>query len=418
MASITTVEDDIALEIGLYLLDDKQSLCALTRTNRRNYNLVRGLLVTYIEIWVLGPSSVENERCDQLLRTLNYHPDLAVHTRSIRLKWSCDSPWVHVDRNAANSRADNLLRLIPNIRSLDIQNNSYKCSPFAPPLPLLLKLTQLSEVTTSDPKCTAYEVAQFMQLPNIQELTVHFMDVQSRIHGLNSAKQDDGASRSRLTRLALPKDSHLPPSELRFLLTVSSSITMLSCNIPGLEPREQAMRRSRARAALMRDVLSPARSLESLSPVRGTLVELDLIDAGVGWPGHDASRLDLSGFERLKRLSLSAACLFVPHGSWGGRKGLWQLLPKTAEKIHVNLKLSRRAATHSSDLQLTLLRLISVSYKASCTRPPRFPLSLRALPTLHIQRRRSTQSATAGLRSLWIMLHTCQSCNTYRSRSV
>ena len=335
--SLLTINDDIFREIGTYLLHEKSTLCALALTHRNFHTVTRRLIVRNIEVWVQGSYDVEIERYDQLIWTLENQPDLGANTRSLRLKWGCDTQWHDTDKAAAEERANRLLSLTPNIRNLDIQNYSRKCSPYAPPAHLLLNLNLLKDIITLDPRSTVHEVTQLMQVPNLQNLEVEFMDVRMTPKAQSTTGSETSPLASHLTRLILARESHLEPSALYFLLTIASNIKSLSINLPGLQSQEAPMRGRRQREARMLEKLSPARVSTCLRPIRETLVELDLIDVGMRWPDHDGSRLDLSGFISMKKISLCAACVFVPDGSWDGRKGLGELLPKTVEDIVVTM---------------------------------------------------------------------------------
>ena len=339
MASLLTINDDAIREIGTYLLHEKSTLCALALTHRSFRGVTRQLIVRNIEVWVQGSYDIGIERYHQLILTLEGQLDLGANAQSLRLKWACDTKWHEADKAAASERANRLLSLTPNIRSLDIQNYSHNCSPFVPPLHLLYNLSFLTKIITLDPRSTVHDVAQLMQAPKLQSLEVQFMDVRMTPKPRSTTASETETLASHLTHLILAPGSHQDPSVVHLLLAIASKIETLSMNLPGLQSQEAPTPGLRRREALMLEKLSPAGVLACLHPVRETLVELNLIDVGTRWPDHDGSRLDLRGFTCLKKISLCATCVFIPNGSWDGRKGLGELLPKTIEEIDVSMLL-------------------------------------------------------------------------------
>lgn len=336
MASLLTINDDVIREIGMNLLHEKSTLCALALTHRSLHKVIQKLVVRNVEVWVQGSYDVGIERYNQLVRTFESQADLGANTRSLRLKWGCDTRWHDTDKDAAEERANRLLSLTPNIRSLDIQNYSHKCSPFAPSLDLLLNLHLLKEITTLNPRSTVHEVTQLMQVPNLQNLVVQYMDVHMTPQAQSITDSETLFLATHLTQLTLVPFSHLHPSAVQFLLTIASSVKKLLLSVPGVPLQEAPMRGRRQSEIGMLESLSPAGVLTCLRPVRETLVEFDLNDVGLRWPGHDGSRMNLRAFTCMKKISLCAGCIFVPHGSWESRKGLGELLPKTVEEIVVS----------------------------------------------------------------------------------
>lgn len=58
------------------------------------------------------------------------------------------------------------------------------------------------------------------------------------------------------------------------------------------------------------------------------------------WQGHDGTGLDLSSFVALKNLTASALCFVPPLGREYARDGLYKILPKSLEMIHVSLPMA------------------------------------------------------------------------------
>lgn len=86
----------------------------------------------------------------------------------------------------------------------------------------------------------------------------------------------------------------------------------------------------------MQWTFSPGRILPTLAPSAETLAMLELRDGCQQWLGHDGSRLDLSSFVALKYLSATASCFVAPLSLGDLRNGLYSLLPRSLEKLHIS----------------------------------------------------------------------------------
>ncbi len=342
MAFIAKISDEIIREIGMYFLDEKATLCALALTQSRIYTATRGLIFRKLEVWMQGSPIVGFhqtgqrlrilERYEKLMKIFEYQPELGNYTQVLVLGWGTNPVWLA--NNGANERATTLLRLTPNIRSLEIRNFSHQSEPFTPPPHLLHHLHLLQHVTTSDPRTKVHDVLQMMQLPDLQHLIIRFMDVRARLIAQNITSAVDTAK--HLNHLVLAPRTHLNFLAVTSLLSIASRLESLSLNLPGLLYENAALGAQRQRILEMVDDMSPASIRQCIQPLRETLVELNLVDAGVQWPGHDGTRLNLRDFECMKRLSVRAACLLVPNRAWGARDGLFKLLPKNIEEINVS----------------------------------------------------------------------------------
>jgi hypothetical protein len=76
--------------------------------------------------------------------------------------------------------------------------------------------------------------------------------------------------------------------------------------------------------------------LPTLAPSADILARLELRDGCQQWLGHDGSRLDLSSFVALKYLAATASCFVVQLSLGVSRNGLYSLLPRSLEKLHVS----------------------------------------------------------------------------------
>ena len=76
--------------------------------------------------------------------------------------------------------------------------------------------------------------------------------------------------------------------------------------------------------------------MPTLAPSMENFSSLELRDGSQQWFGHDGSRLDLSSFVALKYLSATASCFVAPLSLGDSRNGLYSLLPRSLEKLHIS----------------------------------------------------------------------------------
>ena len=339
MPSLSTINNDVILEIGACLRNEKSALCALALVSRNLSQLMKSLIFHTIEVWVQDDTTIRIERTCGLMQTLKSQPSLGAMTHTLRLKWPCDSGVHTTNKEAAKERAETFLSYTPNICILDIQNWSHTCNPFTPSPHLLQRCRLLREITISDSRYTVDDVAMIMQeVPGLRSFHVQGLSNSVLPSFQNVSDAENSKAAPQMTRLELHKGSHTHRSIVHFLLTIASGLKYLSTDLPGLQPE---LRRGMAAfwdrsEQFMLENLSPAKSLECLRPVQETLVELHITDEGIKWPGHDGSRFDLTAFDCLRLLSLCAVCVFPPESSWASRKGLYKLLPSSIEDITVS----------------------------------------------------------------------------------
>ncbi len=71
-------------------------------------------------------------------------------------------------------------------------------------------------------------------------------------------------------------------------------------------------------------------------PSADTLARLELRDGCQQWLGHDVSRLDLSSSVAMKYLAATASFFVAQLLLGNSRIGLYSLLPRSLEKLHVS----------------------------------------------------------------------------------
>ena len=229
----------------------------------------------------------------------------------MKLQWAGDIAGQKPIPHIANARANALLAQWPNIQELEIANYSQSCSPFIADFLNTNPAHRLREVRIVDPKMSVNEVAQYSEFRNLETMRVqnikgsHAAIPQSH----NNIDHDDGHATPRLKMLDFGPYTHLTPSTLRPLLSIPQDVTALRCMLPGYQPPlKKVISPSKMQ---MLQPLSPHSIAVAFTPLQNCLVELYLT-GGVRthWPGHDGSRLDLSGFAKLEVLAVPASCFF------------------------------------------------------------------------------------------------------------
>ena len=297
-----------------------------------------------------------------LLRTITASPGLATYILHVTLVWTDTNEALHnrtrsfLERKRETfTKIDQLLERLSNLQSLEICPLRSSTDPYIPRILQINPAHPLRKVAISDFRATVNEVAWYLAHPNLRELDIGFVDplIELKKETLASLKRkgSPGAAISVL-RLGISTQTHLPPEELRNILSIPSSVHTLYCAIPGREENENLFR---GLDTPMVQPLSPARIAWALLPIRERLVNLALCDSfGSIWPSHDLSRMDLSDFNSLQKLHIPSSCFFSSSSPQEIRQDVWTILPKTIRELSVSsmskmcmLRLSRLTDTYS-----------------------------------------------------------------------
>lgn len=231
-----------------------------------------------------------------------------------------------------NTRANELLRELPNIKSLVIDWDDRNC-PFTPDYLQHVDHSRLGDITFLGFKTPLNAICDYLSLKSLSSFRVESLDpgsklTRKRIHA-QQAEHDDAC----LSSMDLG-NAHLPYAELRNLLERASTIATLGCVTPGLEELKDSMP-FRSLHTTMASYLSPASTALAFSPLQTCLVELNFYDGPIThWPGHDGTRMDMSQFTCLKRLVVPATCFFNIFHSIQ-RRHIRALLPSSLKELDV-----------------------------------------------------------------------------------
>ena len=348
MASIRILPEEVLSNAISFLQRDRASLRALTLVNREFNCSSWRILVRRIDFRVPQMDTSSSTSFGLFMRSLHENEKIALYVQTVTLRW-CEGTGTTTANETAYSRANDLLRQLPNVRTLAFEGFGRRPVAFdhsfleANSLPLLRDLT-LIDNTLTDRNTAANHVAKYMISTPVQKIRVFHLNVFVTAP-LNRSIVPVSSSRiSKLSNLRLGI-FHLNTSTLFDILCLPKALEILSCTIPSdEEPSFDDFYNVPVHGAL-----SPAAMTRVLEPVKDTLVELCLGD-GIPMIGgsHDGSRTDLSEWKALRRLDIASSCFFpFPHVQGKEREGLWRLLPREIEELDVR-RLSR-AWSHSPE---------------------------------------------------------------------
>lgn len=264
--------------------------------------------------------------------SLDKRPDLKVCVRTITIRCKGIKGKRNQPKKDANSRANELLRRLPNIRSLciDWEDNG---ETFVPDSLTHTEHPHLKEVTLLGWKTSLNEICDYMGVKSLSSIVVKNLDPGSKVSSQRMNPDSAGRDGANLTfmDLGLP---HLPHSELHKIFDLASTLATLQCAMPGLGESAGPMQFRRLQTRMM-SPLSPALIAQAFSPLQACLVELRLSDGPIThWPGHDGTRMDMSKFTCLKVLVVPSTCFF--RGSPAAkRRGVRELLPPSLMELSV-----------------------------------------------------------------------------------
>ncbi len=304
-------------------------------------------------------------RYDHLMSSLDRRPELSFWPREITIRCEAQCDQRRRRSEDPNLRANELLRRLPNIRSLSIDWND-KEHTFVPDFLRHREHRQLKEVTILHGQSSLDEIGAFRTTASLSSIVAKNLDSASKLssHLLDPDPAGHDSPRLKLMDLG---GSHFPHTELRRLFELFPTVTTLACAIPGRE-ESTAMPPERHSMTLMTSLLSPGLVAQAFAPLQEGLVELKLNDGLLTiWPGHDQTRMDLGDFTCLKVLHVPSGCFF--EGSpLVQRKGVRTLLPPSLEEFNVRAFASAPLLKRfHSDISVDELRFGSISMITSFT---------------------------------------------------
>ena len=283
---------------------------------------------------VLTPNGSTNSLKVALFnRSIREMPLLASFVRSMSISWSESSAKLH-------DHIESLLSRLTALRVLEVRNSSDHAS-FNHSFLGINPMNQLTKVTLNDTNLTIEGLAQYFFLENVQHLAalwlrnpvpptfdlLGYAQVEWRLPSL-PGRRIHGSS--PVTYLDLGPIFHLPEVVLKEILFWPKTLRRLRSTLPG---QDDPGRFGVSKQLLT--TLSPESISRALAPTRETLEDLELIDTGCEWPGHDQTKMDLSDFAALRKISVPSTCFFKNLTYGVKREGMYLLLPRSLVDLRV-----------------------------------------------------------------------------------
>ena len=327
MCGIEALPREILSNVASFLERDRASLCALALVSHDFAFSSLPILVRHIDFAIRADDHSFSEPFELFMRSLRENRKIALNVQTARLGWSTGRSTTG-GNGKAYSRANDLLRILPNIHTLSLKILGPVPTAFDHDFLDTNPLPRLRELELLDHNATATHVAKYLTLTPVQRMKVHYLNVHAP---LNPSFLSNPSPRiSNLSNLTLTH-FHLPAITMSEILRFPKALQTLHCAISREERPGFHYRKS------MRGNFSPATTARALEPIKDTLVELRLGDGTLtAWPRHDESKLDLSEFTALRILRTASSCFFpFPTARGREREGLWRFLPIHIEEVYV-----------------------------------------------------------------------------------
>jgi F-box-like len=245
-------------------------------------------------------------------------------------------------RSELGRRMQHILSTLPSLQTLSLKEHFGSLQGFylQNPLPIgreenlydvLLRAPSASTIRSlaiSDTRISSHDILKLFSMKQLEHLSIDRFNYPM---GIEPAEK-------------------IPPSRLESL-AISTSAKPTGRHVGLILGRMQRLKRfawsfdfgSVLNQVEFRRVLSPGEISIALSPLRTTLEELNISMAPAKFE-NDGTGLDLSGFERLKRVKVHEQVLFAAFNEPGNvgfcpgiDKQLWERLPRTLERLEVSL---------------------------------------------------------------------------------
>ena len=271
------------------------------------------------------------------METLMNNSELAAYVRNVDLEW--DGPrdfkakYPENDGGLANKKTNELLSLLPNVEYVRVKTDP-DCLPLTLDFLARNRAMKLRKLRLPWLGVSLNDVVAYLAIPNLDDLGVDYPSSKQKLQ-LDILRCREGLPRSALSRLYLGTGFR-NISELSLFFTLFTSIKVLALGIP-LQDAEVPTGQAPEHEPNL--CLSPGSIANMLCPFQDMLVELWLCNqfSSSTETAHDGTRIDLSGFPALKKLTLPPSCLFPSKLPNKAREGVWRLLPPHLETLTVSL---------------------------------------------------------------------------------
>jgi hypothetical protein len=288
----------------------------LALTCRHLYTASRSFIPSHLRLGI--PSTT----FDLFQRSLAEDPTYGLGVYALKTKW-CDADNGR-DLNGIDIR--HFFQQIPNLKFLDICNGTLNIVMILlnPETSLHMSLQWLN---IYEGTLTASTLLDIMRLPQLQRL-----EIQNVLHYKDEDTLPKEFQNLKFRVLKFHK-CQIRRQTLAAMIKSSPSLATLSCKVPldGFSGWDHLHN-----TTFIGSALSPGSLLSTFITASKTLVELSLYIGSQRWQGHDGTRLDLSNFTALRRLSASAELFVGPHSLGITRNGLYSLLPRSLRSLKVS----------------------------------------------------------------------------------
>lgn len=323
MAWLVNLSDDLILEILSHLEYDKATLLVVSLVQKRIGRLSQPYLYKHARL------DICTENYEQFARSINMNEILRPLVRDLNILW-IERPGAELPRQSAQ----HLVAQLPCVQEFSLRIET--SSPFDSRLYVRPVSPACNYTLTVRSQCTeTTDMAEFIFTSGAHSLTVNYLTLSSLSRNFN-APSNATLHTAPLQSLDLHYSICVPFPVLNTLLSFPSSLRTLRCAIPGMSSIEILTDATRYLLPRQRGHLKPSTISRALSPVAKSLETLELIGAGEEWSSYDGSRLDLSAFTQLKRLSVASHLLLDSPQAGPKRNGLYALLPLALEELTIN----------------------------------------------------------------------------------
>jgi hypothetical protein len=273
--------------------------------------------------------TLEQKRFFKLHRSVTQSPEIGAMVQEYILLFRYTSPGV-------DPLTSDILLFLPNLRFLTVQTSviSYQTVPERKLVLDPSMLGGLSELSLDVSSITFAMVAGYMCLPNIRSLSIRgrFHKSYMGAQGIpENYKSKSSGLRSLKFEWVLDGYKQKPDPNYARLLELPHSLETLSIKL--CKPAPSANLRS---AWSTMDIY-PGNISALLEPVKSSLKELEVIALGGTTFRHDGTRMDISTFGLLRKVTISSILTVRPSVTDPGCAGLYQLLPVSIQELKVKI---------------------------------------------------------------------------------
>lgn len=304
-----------------------QTLSALSRVCKRIGAVANVLLYRHVVMDTINEDHpFQTGRL--LLCTLVERPDIGSEIASFDFSWESQE-------RGLETTLQRILALMPHLNCLQL-TGPFDPFDFMPAVELDFLNGYLSPSLTSltlKNRCTFSldSILDILALPNLTRLDIdcYHEDRHSEHNPLSSKKNDvNDLNAASLVPLSLCIGSDagtincMSPDSFRSILQKRPNVVKFEAIFPG-------MKQDSPFAKPHEQTFSPRTFVHRISSISSTLIELRIDPASGYWFPIDGSRLDLSSFPQLTKLSVPSECYFIAQLPSPSRCGIWKLLPRS-----------------------------------------------------------------------------------------